>query len=261
MMSKLLVVTAIICALLLASCGDGSGDSASQSSPEPAADKMPSKGTDISMYSGTVSGTIHFKGTAPKVRPMRMDAECGAFHSEPVMSQNVVVNENGTCKWVFVYVKEGLGDMKFDPPGEPVVFDQVGCKYDPHVFGVQAGQPIKILNSDPLLHNIHALPKANRPFNFGMPKKGDERERTFKKPEVMVKIKCDVHPWMGAYAGVVDNPYYAVTGDDGSFTIKNLPAGEYTLEAWHEEYGTQTMTVKVGDNETATVDFTFGPAS
>ena len=99
-------------------------------------------------------------------------------------------------------------------------------------FGVQTGQNLKILNSDPLLHNIHALPKINRSFNFGMPKQGDVRERSFKKAEVMVKIKCDVHPWMSAYCGVVDHPFFSVSGDDGTFTLKNLPAGEYVIEAW-----------------------------
>lgn len=261
MMKKIMIASAVMAALLLASCGGGGESSGEAASAPKAEKKAPAKGTDISGYSGTITGTVSYKGAAPKVRPVRMDAECGAFHSDPVMNESDVVNENGTSKWVFVYVKEGLGDMKFDPPGTPVVFDQVGCKYTPHVFGVQAGQPIQILNSDPMLHNIHALPKTNRPFNFGMPKKGDERTQSFKKAEVMVKIKCDVHPWMGAYAGVVDHPYYAVTGDDGSFTIKNLPAGEYVLEAWHETHGTKTMTVKVENNGSATADFSFGPAS
>jgi hypothetical protein len=261
MVRKMMIVSAIMLVLLMLNCGGGGGESSSEAQQPKEEQPAPSKGTDISMYTASVSGAVHFKGEAPKARPIKMDAECGAFHSEPAMNETMVINANGTCKWVFVYVKEGLGDKKFDPPSEPVVFDQVGCTYKPHVFGVQTGRPIKILNSDPLLHNIHSLPEINRPFNFGMPKKGDEREQSFKKAEVMVKIKCDVHPWMGAYCGVVDHPYFVVTGDDGSFTIKNLPAGEYVLEAWHEEFGTQTKTVKVGDNETAAADFTFGPTS
>lgn len=247
--------------ILLFGCGGGGESGGGDAQPSGEETQAVSRGTDISMYSGTVTGKVNFKGTAPQPRRVRMDAECSAFHSEPVLSENVVVNSNNTLKWTFVYVKQGLEGKTFDPPGEPVVFDQHGCKYDPHVFGVQAGQPIKILNSDPLLHNIHALPEVNRPFNFGMPRKGEERLQSFRKPEIMVKIKCDVHPWMGAYCGVVDHPYYAVTGDDGSFTIKNLPAGTYVLEAWHEEFGTQTMEVTVGDNETQMVDFTFGSSS
>lgn len=259
---KTLIAVLVSSLFILFSCGGGDGGSKeSASKPQAKEGKPASKGTDISMYSGTVTGTINFKGTAPKPRRLRMDTECGAFHDGPVFMENVVVNENNSLKWVFVYVKEGLGDKKFDPPGKPVVFDQNGCQYKPHIFGVQTGQPIEILNSDPLLHNIHALPKNNRPFNFGMPKKGDTRERSFKKPEIMVRIKCDVHPWMGAYCGVVDNPYFSVSGDDGTFTIDHLPAGQYVIEAWHEEYGTMTQTVTVGDNETKTVDFSMGPSS
>ncbi len=247
--------------LVLGSCGGGGeSEQAGGAASEEAAGEV-SKGTDISMYTGTITGTVHFQGTAPKPRKLNLDAECSVLHEGPVFSENVVVNENNTLKWVFVYIKEGLEGKKFDPPGEPVVFDQHGCMYQPHVFGVQVGQPIKILNSDPLLHNIHALPKVNRPFNFGMPKKGDERTRKFTKPEVMVRIKCDVHPWMSAYCGVVPHPYYSVTGDDGTFTLNHVPPGTYVLEAWHEKYGTATATVTVGENETQTVDFTFGPSS
>ncbi|MCH8128237.1 carboxypeptidase regulatory-like domain-containing protein [candidate division KSB1 bacterium] len=236
-------------------CGGG-GDSTSE-------DKAPSATKTASMGpagTATVSGTINFTGEAPRMRPIKHDAECAAFHEERVYPQNVVVNDNNTLKYVFVYVKEGISGS-YDPPTEQAVIDQKGCSYHPHVFGVQTGQTIKILNSDPLLHNIHALPKINRSFNFGMPKQGDVRERSFKKAEVMVKIKCDVHPWMSAYCGVVDHPYFSVSGDDGTFTIKNLPAGEYVIEAWQEEYGTSTQSITVGDGESKTVNFAFGKES
>ncbi|RMG69250.1 MAG: hypothetical protein D6715_00150 [Calditrichaeota bacterium] len=210
--------------------------------------------------SASISGTVKFVGTPPRRRPLRLDRECAVLHEEKVYSQDAVVNEDGALKWVFVYIKEGIS-QNFPPPSEPVVFDQRGCMYDPHVFGIQVGQTLKILNSDPLLHNIHALPKLNRPFNFGMPNKGDVRERKFTKPEVMVRIKCDVHPWMSAYCGVLPHPYFSVTGDDGRFSIQNLPAGQYVVEAWHEKFGTQTATVTVGDGESKTVDFTFGQAA
>jgi len=140
-------------------------------------------------------------------------------------------------------------------PAAPVVFDQKGCHYEPHVFGIQAGQPLEILNSDDALHNVHALPKNTQEFNLGMPIKGMKLTKTFTAPEVAVKIKCEVHPWMAAYAGVLDHPFYAVTGEDGSFSLKDLPPGEYVVEAWHEKYGTQTQTVKVP--ETSEVSFTF----
>ncbi len=172
------------------------------------------------------------------------------------MSDNVVISD-GKLANVFIYVKEGLGDRTFTPPAEPVEFDQTGCMYTPHVFGVQVGQNVKIINSDPFLHNINAQAETNRPFNFGMPKQGDVRERSFRVPEVMVKIKCDVHPWMGAYAGVVSHPFFAVSGADGSFSIEGLPAGDYVLEGWHEEFGTMTQSVTVTDGGSASADMTF----
>jgi plastocyanin len=252
----LLSLATIFLLAMLIGCGDGGGESASEAQETP---EQKSAGTDISAFTSAVNGTIQFKGDTPERRRIRQDAECGVLHGdEPVLSEDVVVNENGTLKYVFVYVKEGLGDKMFDPPAEPVVFDQKGCMYSPHVFGIQVGQTLKILNSDPLLHNIHALPEDNRPFNFGMPKQGDEREKSFRKPEVMVKIKCDVHPWMLAYAGVVNHPYYSVSGNDGTFSLEHLPPGEYVIEAWHEKYGTQTQNVTVGDGETRSVDFSFG---
>lgn len=250
------VITMLMAAamvLMLAGCGGG-GESDSAPAEEAAPQKM---GTDISQFSGSINGSIAFSGEAPKMRPVKMDDACGAFHTEAVMSDAVVVNGNGTLKNVFVYIKDGLGsDMSFTPPSESVIFDQKGCTYDPHVFGVMAGQNIEIRNSDPVLHNIHALPTTNRPFNFGMPNEGDKRDRSFKKAEVMVKIKCDVHPWMGAYVGVLDHPFYSVSSDDGSFTINNVPPGEYVVEAWHEKYGSQTMTVKV-EAAAATADFSY----
>jgi hypothetical protein len=206
------------------------------------------------MGTASITGTINFNGTAP-VRPrLNLDRECAALHDGPVLSDEVVVND-GKLQWAFVYVKEGI-DGTYSAPSTAAVFDQKGCHYTPHVLGVQTSQDIQILNSDPMLHNIHALPETNRPFNFGMPKQGDKRNQSFRSEEVMVKVKCDVHPWMGAWIGVLSHPFFAVSGEDGSFTISNLPAGDYTIEMWHEKYGTQTMQVSVGDGESKTADFT-----
>jgi len=227
--------------LLLAGCGGGSSSESTSSTPQaPAA-----TAATTPLGSATVSGSISFTGTAPERARIRQTRECAELNSAPVLDQKVEVNDNGTLKDVFIYVKEGLGDAQFAVPSEPVEFDQGGCIYHPHVFGIMVGQTLKILNSDPLMHNLHALAENNRPFNFGMPNKGDEREQQFRVPEVMLHIKCDVHPWMSAYAGVLSHPFYAVSDDTGAFTISHLPAGTYTLEAWQEEYGTATQTITV----------------
>jgi hypothetical protein len=177
------------------------------------------------------------------------------LHPQGLKADDVIVNSNGTLKNVFVYVKEGVTG-KHEAPKDPVKFDQHGCVYTPKVFGIMVNQPLEIWNSDDTLHNVHALPKNSPEFNLGMPVKGMKLKKSFTKPEVMVKIKCEVHPWMGAYAGVLEHPFYAVTGDDGTFTIKDLPPGQYVIEAWHEKYGAQTQNVTVGETD-AEAQFQF----
>ena len=206
----------------------------------------------------TVTGKVAFEGTAPTMEKLKMEADafCKAAHAAPVYSQEVVVNSNGTLQHVIVYVKEGVTGS-YPPPSQPVVIDQKGCQYYPHVFGIQASQPLKIVNSDETLHNIHALPKKNQEFNIGQPFKGMETIKKFETVEVPVRFKCDVHKWMGAYAAVLNHPFYATTGDQGTFEIKNLPPGNYVIEAWHEKYGPQTQNVTVAGSESKTVDFTF----
>ncbi len=240
-------------AILFVGCGGGSTSEPAASSPAPAA-----SAATTALGSASVNGSISFTGTAP-VRPrIRQDRECVALNTDPVLGETVVVNDNGSLRNVFVYVKEGLGDYNFAVPDEPVQFDQNGCVYAPHIFGIQVGQTLEILNSDPLMHNLHALAEENRPFNFGMPNQGDTREQSFRVPEVMLHIKCDVHPWMSAYVGVVDHPFHGVSDDTGGFSISQLPAGSYVVEAWHEEYGTLTQNVTVTDGESVSLDFSFG---
>lgn len=214
-----------------------------------------------SAQAANVSGKITFQGTPPAGTILKADADpnCKMQNPNGIQPDDVIVATDGGLKNVFVYVKEGLAGKTFEAPKDAVVMDQKGCHYEPKVFGIQANQPLEIRNSDDTLHNVHALPKNSPQFNLGMPIKGMKLKKTFAKPEVMVKIKCEVHPWMGAYAGVVDNPYYAVTKEDGSFEIKDLPAGEYTLEAWHETFGTQTQKVTVSD-QAQTVAFEFKSA-
>ncbi len=211
-----------------------------------------------SAFAGDVTGKVVFEGAAPKAAILRMDADkvCKAAHKEPQRSEEVVVNANGTLKNVLVYVKEGLGNRKFDAAAKKVTLDQIGCIYVPHVVGIQTGQELEVINSDPTLHNVHSLSKENPPFNVAQPKKGMKLTKKFQKAEVF-KVKCEVHPWMGAYIGVFSHPFFAVTGEDGTFTLAKLPAGEYTVEAWHEKYGTQTGKVKVDAVGKATLDFKY----
>jgi hypothetical protein len=210
--------------------------------------------------SASISGKITFEGSPPKRKKINTDADpkCAEMHADsPLLSEEVVVNPDGTLRNVFVYIKSGLAGKTYDVPKSPVELDQEQCHYVPHVFGMMAKQPLKIVNKDDTLHNIHAMPTKSKEFNIGQPNQGMESIRTFAEPEVMVHFKCDVHPWMSAYVGVLDNPFYSVTGDGGTFSLKGLPAGTYEVAAWHEKYGEQVQKVTVGDGEAKTIDFKF----
>ena len=200
-------------------------------------------------HAASITGKTTFAGLPPVAQAIKTEADpkCKMMHPQGLASDQVIVNSEGGLKNVFVYVKQGLEGKTFETPKTPVVFDQQGCQYHPKIFGIQTNQTLEILNSDDTLHNVHSLPKNSQPFNLGMPIKGMRLKKTFTKPEVMVKIKCEVHPWMSAYAGVLDHPFFAVTGDDGSFEIKDLPSGRYVIEAWHEKFGAQQQTIAVAD--------------
>ncbi len=197
-----------------------------------------------------VSGKITLKGTPPaekEIEPLTKDPTCGKLHKEPVKTRFYLTGADNGLANTFVYIKSGLPEgKKYEAKGEAML-DQVGCIYEPYVSGVMVDQKIKIKNSDPVLHNVHATPTANTEFNFAQPVQGQVNEKSFSKPEVMVRFKCDVHPWMFAYVGVLDHPYFAVTDKDGKFTIPNLPAGKYTLEAKHMKAGVVTKEITVGD--------------
>lgn len=210
------------------------------------------------LVAGDVTGKIAFEGEGPKANRIRMNADpvCMKAHKDAVVSEEVIVNKNGTLKNVLVYVKDGLAGKTFPAAKNKIVFDQIGCIYKPHVLGIQTGQDLEILNSDPTLHNVHSLSKTNTSFNQAMPMKGMKLTKKFDKVENF-KVKCEVHPWMNAYIGVFNHPFFAVSGDDGSFTLKGVPAGDYTIEAWHEKYGAQTAKVKVDASGKATADFKF----
>jgi hypothetical protein len=205
----------------------------------------------------TVTGTVKLAGKPPAARVVSMDSDPLCMPEGPNTSEVILVGPGNGLQNVFLHVKDGLGDRRFIAPQTPVVLDQKGCKYFPHVFGAQVGQPVIIVNSDPTLHNVHAVPKANSEFNFGQGTKGMKMTRIFDKPEVMVPFRCDVHGWMAAYAGITNHPFYAVSKPDGTFEIKGLPAGTYVIEAWHERLGIQTQKVTVDGKAGATANFAF----
>ncbi len=213
-----------------------------------------------SAHAGSITGKVSFDGTAPKAKKLKTDADpqCAAMHADaPLMSEEVIVNDNGTLRNVFVYVKSGVKG-EYPCPKDPVVIDQKGCQYHPHVFGMHTKQLLLIRNSDDTTHNVHALPNNpdNKEFNNGQPAGSTDLKKTFTNPEIMVKFKCDLHSWMTAYVGVLDHPFFSTTGEDGTFAIKDVTAGDYEIVAWHEKYGEQSAKVKVADGE-AKQDFTF----
>ena len=208
---------------------------------------------------GEIKGRVKYIGKSPKAKRIRMDADpvCAASHQEAAKAESFVVDADGNMANVIVYLK-GV-EYNGKTPSNEVIIDQKGCVYSPHVLGVQAGQPLKILNSDATMHNIHGLPKINKEFNFGMPKSLKQKTVTFNKAEDVFVIKCDVHPWMKSYTQVFDHPYFAVSGSDGSFSISDVPDGTYEAIAWQEKFGskrimTQSVTVKSGDAE---LNFSF----
>jgi hypothetical protein len=241
-------------ALMLSACG-GEQKQAAPAAPPPDAKKVDTA------TAGAITGRVMFDGVAPQNPLMKMasDPVCARANTDGTTLETVLVS-NGGLDNVFVYVKDGLGNYYFEPPTSAVKLDQQGCRYTPHVFGVQVGQPIEIINSDPTLHNVHAQANVNQPFNLGQHLQGMKNVKTFTVPEVMVRFKCDVHSWMSAYAGVLPHPYYAVTKDGGSFALKDVPAGTYTVEAWHEKLGTQTQQVTIGEKESKAINFTFKAA-
>src|SRR4051794_3634045 len=248
----------------VAACGGGSKE-ASNTSAEPGSPAGAASGQKVDpATAGDVKGTVALEGMAPANAPIKMNADpvCVREAKGAQAQETFTVGSDGkSLANVFVYVKDGLGNnYVFDTPTESAKIDQKECRYHPHVFGMRVGQPLEIINSDPTLHNIHALPKSNSEFNNGQPIQGMKMTHTFDKPEVMVPFKCDVHGWMNAYVGVLPHPYFAVTKDDGKFELKDLPPGTYTIEAWHEKLGPMTQSVTLGQKETKDVTFSFKPA-
>jgi plastocyanin len=206
----------------------------------------------------SVTGAVKFTGTG--ARPTRIDMSadpfCAQAHSSPATTEDLLTDANGGLENVVVYVSDGLGTSTFPIPDEPAVMEQKGCQYKPHVLAMRAGQKLKVVNSDDTTHNIHPVPNNNREWNVLQPH-GAPIEQVFAREEIAISVKCNIHPWMRSYIAVLKTPHFAVTGKNGSFELKDLPSGSYTIQAWHEKLGTRTQKIIVGGGASQTVEFDF----
>ena len=247
----LLASIATAVAVVLAACGGP---------PSPATTSSQASTPIDPATAGRVTGRVRFEGPTPTPDVVRFsaDKDCVTLNgTDKGPGDSILVGPDNALQDVFVYVKTGLERATFPIPGEPVVLDQQKCRYVPRVLGVRVGQALQVKNGDPLLHNVRSDPEINQPFNQGQPVQGMAYTHTFTTREVMIPIKCDVHAWMRAYVGAIEHPYFAVTGEDGTFTLANLPPGTYTIAAWHERLGTGEQQVTLAARDTTDVDFTF----
>jgi plastocyanin len=236
--------------LLLIGCGSKNSGTIEQ--PAPTAVVDPST-------AGSITGTVTLDGTPPANPAVIMTnaPECAKLHSAPVFYPQVVTGDQGALADVIVYIKSGVGNYRFDVPSPAVTLDQTGCMYEPHVLGVMAGQKFDVKNTDPVEHNVHPAPRVNRAWNKSQPIGSGMIETSFNHPELAIRVLCNLHPWMRAYVFVFSHPYFDVTSKTGTFELKNLPPGNYIIEAWQEKYGTQDQSVTLRPRETKSISFTF----
>ena len=252
-MKNLHALTLLMLPALIAGCTKPAPPKASETPAQPAVTYFKADPATA----GSVSGKITFSGKrpAPKAIDMSEDPACVNAHHGKVYEESLVVG-TGLAN-VFIYIKSGLDGKNFAPPTDAVVIDQAGCQFHPHIVGIQVDQPLRIINSDPVTHNIHPMAEINREWNHSQGPGDPAMNRKFTKPEIMIPVKCNIHGWMHAYIGVVDNPYFAVTKDDGTFEIKNLPPGTYTLGTWQEKLGTQEQQITIPSTGNSVADFTY----
>ncbi len=245
---------------LVVGCGQKAPETASTESTAPAVTTNVASATMIDPASvGTIKGKVLFEGPVPPIQEIsvRGNPECAVFHTGGKIPAEEVIVHDGGLKNVFVYIKEGIGKANFPIPQEPVIIENRNCMYVPHVSGAMVGQKVVLLNSDPTLHNVHSYAKNSKQWNLGLPFQGVKQTKKFEAPEIMVHLKCDVHPWMSGYVGVLPHLYFSVTSSDGSFEIRNLSPGEYLIEAWHEKLGVQSQKIKIEPQETKEIEFKY----
>ncbi len=259
-MMKKCVLYAASLLVLVAGCMSGckrkNETAAAPGQPSPAAQPVFQVDTATA---GSITGSVKYEGPKPKAKliDMSSDPACVAANKSTMHDESLVVGKGGELGNAFVYVSKGLEGKTFAVPTAPVTIDQKGCWFRPRVLGVQVGQTLDVVNSDPVTHNIHPMAAVNREWNHSQGPGDPPMHRTFSKQEIMIPVKCNIHDWMHAWIGVVDNPYFAVTTDNGSFTLPNLPPGTYTVTAWHEGLGLQETTVTVPRNGGATANLQF----
>jgi hypothetical protein len=242
--------------MIAAGCSKSSNETAAPAAPQPTKTVDPAT-------AGTITGAVKFEGVPIKFKALNMAAEptCVKDNSEPVYPPLAVIGPKGALANVVVYVKGNMDDYKFDTPMQPAELDQKNCMYDPHVLAMMTNQDFHVVNSDATLHNIHPIPKDNHVWNQSQPAGAPPIDRSFPNPELAIPVNCNVHPWMHGYLFVFRHPFFAVTTKDGTFKLSGLPPGDYTIEAWHEKYGTQEQIedqqVTIGPSETKTLAFTF----
>ncbi len=246
-------VPIVLCALLVVACHQNRQQQAAKKEAPPEYYKLDASSA------GKLRGVIRFVGKKPAARPISMNAEeaCEKLHPTPVSGATVVVGKSGGLANTLVYIKSGLDGKAFEPPQEVVVLDQRGCMFVPRVLALRAGQTMTVKNSDPVSHNIHPRPENNREWNQQQSPGSPDLIRRFVRPEVVIPVRCNVHSWMRSYIAVMEHPYFAVTSEDGTFEWPAVPAGEYTIAAWHETLGEQTQKVTLGSRGEQAVEFTF----
>jgi len=256
----MLLVLSVVISLsaALSSCGS----KGNETSEAPSAGAVAGSPVDMST-TGTITGSIKLDGNPPEMKNISMAAaqKCAEQRSAPAMTQTVVPGGNGTLQNVVVYLKGDFSRYSFPKMTTPVTIDQQGCMFNPHVLAVMIGQPLRVINSDAMGHNINAASKNSPRQNESQPAGSTPKDMSFAHEEIAISVKCNIHPWMKAYIAVVGTPYFQVTGQDGSFELKNVPPGTYTLTAWHETYGTSEQSVTIGPKEEKAVNITIKAAA